>query len=138
MTKTRNIFTEADDVPLPSSDEEESSEESAIDDDDTCTPFELEQSFQQKYMIHDETAVISKKTYISLAKDDSFTRLAAGLSDGSVHIFDISSERGLSYSTPDCLTPPPSSKDPAKRTSILEFVLLTNRQTCYWLEQQMV
>lgn len=58
-------------MPLPSSDEEESSEESAIDDDDTCTPFELEQSFQQKYTIHDETAVTLKKTYIlNLAKDE--------------------------------------------------------------------
>ncbi|XP_065367826.1 WD repeat-containing protein 89-like [Calliphora vicina] len=106
MTKPTNSFAEAEDVSLPSSDDE-SNEESVIEDDNTCTPFELEQYFQQKYVVHDETAVTLKKTYIlSLAKDDSLTRLAAGLSDGSVHLFDISSKHGLSYSTPDCIAPP--------------------------------
>ncbi|XP_037815766.1 WD repeat-containing protein 89-like [Lucilia sericata] len=117
MTNTANNFKDAEDVPLPSSDEE-SSEESCIEDDDTCTRFELEQYFQQKYRIHDETAVTLKKNYIlSLDKNDSLTRLAAGLSDGSVHLFDISSERGLSYSTPDCIAPPPCI-DPKNRFTI--------------------
>ncbi|KAM7343751.1 WD repeat-containing protein 89-like isoform 2-T2 [Cochliomyia hominivorax] len=112
MTKTYEIFA-AEEVDLPSSDEE-----SAIEDDDLCSPFELEQCFQQKYIIHDETAVTLKKNYIlSLAKDRQLTRLAAGLSDGSVHLFDLSSERGISYSTPDCVAPPEACLDKTKRFS---------------------
>lgn len=54
---------------MPSSDEE--SNEEPLKDDNTCTPFELEQYFQQKYSIHDETVVNLKKNYIlSLAKDE--------------------------------------------------------------------
>lgn len=56
-------------MPLSSSDEE--SDEEPLKDDNTCTPFELEQYFQQKYSIHDETVVNLKKNYIlSLAKDE--------------------------------------------------------------------
>ncbi|XP_013106446.2 WD repeat-containing protein 89 [Stomoxys calcitrans] len=82
-----------DDAPLPSSDDES---EQVLEDSDTCTPFELEQHFLHKYRLFDETALSLKKEYIlSLEKDDSLSRLAAGLTDTSVHIFDISSERGL-------------------------------------------
>ncbi|XP_061393573.1 WD repeat-containing protein 89 [Musca vetustissima] len=83
-----------DNVPLPPSSD---SEEELLDDCDTCTPFELEQCYSHKYRLFDETALSLKKEYVlSLEKDNSLTRLAAGLTDTSVHILDISSERGLS------------------------------------------
>ncbi|XP_075168244.1 WD repeat-containing protein 89 [Haematobia irritans] len=83
-----------DNVPLPSSEEDESEE--ILEDNDTCTAFELEQSYGHKYRLFDETALSLKKEYVlSLDKDDALTRIAAGLTDTSVHLFDISSERGL-------------------------------------------
>lgn len=89
------MTTESEDVFLPSSDEETAS------DDDTFTEEYLEQYFQHKYKIHDQTVVASKHIYVlSIAKDHSLTCLAAGLSDGSVRLFDISSERGLYITAP--------------------------------------
>lgn len=32
--------------------------------------------------------------------------MAAGLSNAAVHLFDVGSERGICYSTPDCIEPP--------------------------------
>ncbi|KAM7342444.1 WD repeat-containing protein 89-like isoform 2-T4 [Cochliomyia hominivorax] len=72
-----------------------------FEDDDTCSASYLEEVFKHKYKIHDEPAVAFDNSYVlSLTKDDAFTCIAAGLSDGSVRLFEINSERGLYIQPP--------------------------------------
>ncbi|XP_037815760.1 WD repeat-containing protein 89-like [Lucilia sericata] len=75
------------------------------EDDDTCSSQELEKLFNHKYKIHDEQSVTNSDNYVlHLAKDDSLICIAAGLSDGSVCLFEVNTEKGL------FIQPPPSSK----------------------------
>ncbi|XP_055837638.1 WD repeat-containing protein 89 [Episyrphus balteatus] len=85
--------------------EESSDEEDPIIDDDTCDRFEIEDSFAVKYKIADESAVSLKKVYIlHLCSDKSFGRIAAGLSNNSVQMFDINNQK-LSHPSFDTLPP---------------------------------
>lgn len=83
--------------------ESSSDEEDPIIDEDTCTSFEIEGSFPLKYKVLDEAAVSLKKVYVlHLCADKSFERIAAGLSNNSVQIFDINGQT-LSRPTIDTL-----------------------------------
>ncbi|XP_036330625.1 WD repeat-containing protein 89 [Rhagoletis pomonella] len=66
-------------------------------DEDTCGLQEVNDLFQIKCKIADESAVSLRNDYVlSLAADSGFTRVAAGLSSATVHIFDINAQRTLS------------------------------------------
>ncbi|XP_055920130.1 WD repeat-containing protein 89 [Eupeodes corollae] len=83
--------------------ESSSDEEDPIIDEDTCNQFEIGSSFGIKYKIASESAVSLKKVYIlSLCADKSFGKIAAGLSNNSVQVYDINN-RVLSLATNDTL-----------------------------------
>lgn len=104
--------------------DEEEEEDDFFIDGDSCTPSELEQNFRQKFFIADETAISLKKEYIlSLCCDRPFTRIAAGLSSGAVHIFSISDQRGLSRMTsPEGVQPTFASRKIRPNTCGVRFL----------------
>ncbi|XP_067630752.1 WD repeat-containing protein 89 [Eurosta solidaginis] len=66
-------------------------------DGDTCSAHELDTVFKIKWSICNESAVSLKNDYVlDLAADSGFTRVAAGLSSDTVHIFDINAGSTLS------------------------------------------
>ncbi|XP_055377080.1 WD repeat-containing protein 89 [Condylostylus longicornis] len=67
-----------------------SGEEDPIVDEDICAKNDLETQFSSKYCISSEEAVSLKHVYVlSLTSNEQFNRIAAGMSNGQVHLFDI-------------------------------------------------
>ncbi|XP_018795822.1 PREDICTED: WD repeat-containing protein 89 [Bactrocera latifrons] len=82
-----------------------------IDDEDTCGVEELENLFQVKCRIGNELAVSLNNDYIlHLAADSCFTRVAAGLSNAIVHIFDVNVERAFQISSVTSVSTPTSNE----------------------------
>ncbi|KAL7736572.1 hypothetical protein ACLKA6_015214 [Drosophila palustris] len=89
MTDLKKYFAEAVATELPSSDDE------AIEDEDTCGARELAAEFSFQHP-QDESSLSLKRDYVfGLCADSGFTRIAAGLSNTTVKIFDLSSAGSL-------------------------------------------
>ncbi|KAM8711769.1 hypothetical protein ACLKA7_012302 [Drosophila subpalustris] len=89
MTDLNKYFAEAVATELPSSDDE------AIEDEDTCSARELAAEFSFQCP-QDESSLSLKRDYVfGLCTDSGFTRIAAGLSNTTVKIYDLSSAGSL-------------------------------------------
>uniref|UniRef100_A0A034WCZ8 WD repeat-containing protein 89 n=1 Tax=Bactrocera dorsalis TaxID=27457 RepID=A0A034WCZ8_BACDO len=98
-----------------------------IDDGDTCGAEELESLFQVKCRIGNELAVSLNSDYIlHLAADSCFTRVAAGLSNAVVHIFDVNVERAFQISSVASV----STSTPDERVGICGVRFLDDTPNC--------
>ncbi|XP_017012479.2 WD repeat-containing protein 89 [Drosophila takahashii] len=90
MSDFNKYCQEAAQEELPDSEDEED-----IGDEDTCSAKELAAEFQLKYKPQDEASVSLQREYVlSLAADQGFTRIAAGLSSSAVHIYNLDAGAG--------------------------------------------
>ncbi|XP_016973586.1 WD repeat-containing protein 89 [Drosophila rhopaloa] len=90
MSDFNKYCQEAAAEELPSSEDEED-----IGDEDTCSAQVLAAEFHLQYRPQDESSVSLQRDYVlSLSADQSFTRIAAGLSNSAVHIYNLDAGAG--------------------------------------------
>ncbi|EDX06430.1 WD repeat-containing protein 89 [Drosophila simulans] len=90
MSDFNKYCEEAAKEALPDSEDEED-----IGDEDTFSAQDLAAEFQLKYKPQDEVSVSLQREYVlSLAADQEFSRMAAGLSNSAVHIYNLDSGAG--------------------------------------------